>query len=156
MPSSKIRGLFEDSALDNLEYSLSKFSIDINYESGFESYLKLGLTSKKLLRDLEAKSKSLSAKEDTSARSPATAVSGTSGAKHNTVHLPKLKLPIFSGETFKFREFFKIFEASVGSSTLSSVEKFVYLREHLKDTAKECIAGLDLCSANYDVAINIL
>ena len=79
-----------------------------------------------------------------------------SGTKRNTVHLPKLQLPIFSGDVFKFREFYEIFKASIDASHLSAVEKFAYLRENVQGVAKECIAGLELCSANYPVALGIL
>ena len=58
------------------------------------------------MRALEVKSKSISAKDTT-------ASSAVSGTKRNTVHLPKLQLPIFSGDVFKFREFYEIFEASI-------------------------------------------
>ena len=72
------------------------------------------------------------------------------------VNLPKLKLPIFSGDVLKWTEFSEMFSASVDAADLSDIQKLTYLREHLSGAAKETIAGLHLSSSNYHVAQDLL
>ena len=55
-----------------------------------------------------------------------------------TVNLLKLKLPIFSGDVLRWAEFSNMFSASVDTQViLSDVQKFTYLKEHLRDAAAE-------------------
>ena len=74
----------------------------------------------------------------------------------NTVKLPKLEIPCFTGDVLNFHEFWDSFEVCVHSNTrLADVEKFTYLKSKLKGDALQSVAGLSLNNANYTVAINI-
>ena len=54
------------------------------------------------------------------------------GSTGNTVRLPKLEIPCFSGEKLKWREFWDSFEAAVHlNGSLSKVEKLTYLMSKL-------------------------
>ena len=86
-----------------------------------------------------------------------TVVPGQASMNVRTVNLPKLKLPIFSGDVLRWAEFSDMFSASVDTQvTLSVVQKFTYLKEHLRDAAAETISGLQLSSANYRIAKDLL
>ena len=50
-----------------------------------------------------------------------------------------------------------MFQASVDTQViLSDLQKFMYLNEHLRDAAAERISGLQLSSANDQVAKDLL
>ena len=50
-----------------------------------------------------------------------------------------------------------MFQASVDTQViLTDVQKFMYLKEHLRDAAAETISGLQLSSANYRIAKDLL
>ena len=67
------------------------------------------------------------------------------------------KLPISSGDVLRWAEFSDMFQASVDTQVmLSDVQKFTYLKEHLRDAAAETISGLQLSSANYRIAKDLL
>ena len=86
-----------------------------------------------------------------------TVVPGQASMNVRTVNLPKLKLPIFSGDVLRWAEFSDMFSASVDTQViLSDVQKFTYLKEHLRDAAAETISGLQLSSANYRIAKDLL
>ena len=73
------------------------------------------------------------------------------------VKLPKLDFCKFSGNVLKWKEFYDAFDSAIHqNSTLSDVDKFNYLKAKLEDEALLSIAGLELTSANYGVALNIL
>ena len=73
------------------------------------------------------------------------------------VNLPKLTLPIFSGEIMDFNNFWSMYTWSIDSDTdLSGVAKFTYLCSLLRGDALLSIKGLSITSANYDVAKNTL
>ena len=59
----------------------------------------------------------------------------------NAVNLPKLEIPSFSGEKFRWAEFWDSFEAAVHLNTsLSEAEKLNYLMSKLSGEAKKlCI-----------------
>jgi len=76
---------------------------------------------------------------------------------NTNVKLPKLEIPKFSGDTLKWLEFFELFECNVDkNSKLSDIEKFSYLRGLVEGKAANTISGLQLSSANYKTALNLL
>ncbi|XP_065192585.1 uncharacterized protein LOC135823664 [Sycon ciliatum] len=143
--------------------------LDLN-ESGLKDRLQLGLVSRGKLRCLESKrdnmqrpSQSTATSSTATSRSPSSSnVSNPAvpdsahGSSYASIRLPKLTLPKFDGNFSKFREFHEIFQASVGASKLSDVEKFAYLQENVEGVAKEAIAGFDLTGANYRIAMDVL
>ncbi|XP_068720614.1 uncharacterized protein [Montipora capricornis] len=73
------------------------------------------------------------------------------------VRLPKLEAKWFNGKIEEWQEFWDCYESSVHlNTTLSSVNKFSYLRGLLGGAAKPAIAGLALTTANSQVAIDLL
>ena len=71
--------------------------------------------------------------------------------------LPKLDLPTFSGDILLWRTFWDSFYTTVHTNpSLTSVQKFSYLKSQLSHDAEQCIAGLAMTSANYDQAIYLL
>ena len=74
-----------------------------------------------------------------------------------SVKLPKIVLPSFDGNAMLWQTFWDHFDSSVNSrDELSVIDKFSYLHGLLKNSAKECIEGLALTTANYEEAIKIL
>ncbi|XP_006812892.1 uncharacterized protein LOC102807089 [Saccoglossus kowalevskii] len=75
----------------------------------------------------------------------------------NTVHLPKLQLPTFSGDSLKWKAFYDVFISAVDNDpSFSEVQKFQYLRGQLSGEAARTIDGLPLTNTNYRHAIQLL
>ena len=72
------------------------------------------------------------------------------------VKLPKLDLPHFSGDVLEWASFDESFLAAVDSRTINNVQKFSYLRAHLKGEALSTVSGLSLTAANYATAYDLL
>ena len=71
--------------------------------------------------------------------------------------LPKLNLPIFSGDPLTWQGFRDSFDAAVHNNPmLDGVQKFNYLRAQLQGDAARVIAGLPLTSVNYNNAMSLL
>ena len=71
--------------------------------------------------------------------------------------LPKLTLPVFTGDLLMWQPFCDSFDSAVHNSpSLSKVQKFNYLRAQLQGDASRVIAGLPLTEDNYDNAIELL
>ena len=68
------------------------------------------------------------------------------------VKLPKIDLTKFDGDFTKWTTFWDVFESSVHmNSTLSKVDKFIYLRSLLEFTAVDAISGLSLSSTKLSL-----
>ena len=75
----------------------------------------------------------------------------------NSVKLPKLEIPSFSGEKLKWAEFRDSFEAAVNLNTsLSEVEKLNYLMSKLSGEARNSVSGIQLSNENYLVEVDLL
>ena len=82
----------------------------------------------------------------------------------NTVHmvaqtckLPKLNLPVFSGNPLDWQSSWDSFEAAIHSnSTLNGTQKFNYLKAQLKNEALHSITGFQLTNSNYEQAVTLL
>ena len=71
--------------------------------------------------------------------------------------LPKIELPKFNGNITKFRSFWESYESSVDlNPSLSTIDKFNYLRASLEGSAARSIQGLSLTEGNYAAATEIL
>ena len=71
--------------------------------------------------------------------------------------LPKLDLPKFDGDILEWQSFWDSFESAIhANESLSSVQKFNYLKCSLRYEALQTIAGFSLTNANYDKAISLL
>ena len=78
--------------------------------------------------------------------------------KHGiTVKLPKLFIKPVSGDPLEWLTFWDSFKSSVHENTeISDIDKMNYLRGYLSGEAVKAIAGLPLCNANYDKAVELL
>ena len=81
---------------------------------------------------------------------------GSLGSGSQSVKLPKLELPKFSGDVLEWSTFWEQFEASVDNSDLPEVSKFVYLRSLLVGDARKCVEGLAVVKENYVTACDAL
>ena len=71
--------------------------------------------------------------------------------------LPKLTLPIFTGDPLSWQTFWDSFSAAVDTSpTLGAIQKFSYLRAQLQEDAARTIAGLHLTETNYSHSVSLL
>jgi hypothetical protein len=80
------------------------------------------------------------------------------GSSKNQNHkLPKLNLPVFSGNLLEWQTFWDCFETSIHSNnSLSDVEKFSYLRSLLCGEALQIVSGFTLTNTNYRQALDVL
>ena len=73
------------------------------------------------------------------------------------VKLPKLEISKFDGDIINFRGFWDQFNSAIHSNdSINDIDKFCYLKSFLCDSAKSCISGLSLLSANYFKVIELL
>ena len=71
--------------------------------------------------------------------------------------LPKLTLPMFSGDPLTWQTFWDSFYVSIHANrSLSGIQKFTYLKAQLEGDAARAIAGLPLTDANYAHSIALL
>ena len=74
-----------------------------------------------------------------------------------TVKLPKLELMKFDGNFLKWQEFWDSFYSAInGNPSLEDIDKLNYLRAKLRGEAKDVISGLEVTSASYTIAIDLL
>ena len=73
------------------------------------------------------------------------------------VKLLEVSLQSFSGDVSTYQTFIDLFYATVhNNQSISDIEKLVYLRSVLKDSALRTISGLSLTAANYTEALQLL
>ena len=71
--------------------------------------------------------------------------------------LPKIELPVFSGDLLKWQGFWDQFDISIHQNeSISDIDRFNYLKKYLSGPALGTISGLTFSSANYKEAITIL
>lgn len=87
--------------------------------------------------------------------------SGKSQLSHSPPHsikqnvkLPVISIPTFSEQISQWTSFIEIFNALIlNYSSLSKIEKFMYLKSYLKGEALKIIEGVELTNDNFDVAL---
>ena len=72
------------------------------------------------------------------------------------IKLPKISMPIFSGDITEWETFRDQFESQIHSRPISTISKFVYLRKALRGQAFESIKGYRTTTAGYNDAWNFL
>ena len=88
---------------------------------------------------------------------PTPVISDSRPLREPVSQLPKLTLPVFSGNPLMWQPFRDSFDSAVHNSpNLSKVQKFNYLRVQLQGDASRVIAGLPLTEDNYDDATELL
>jgi len=74
-----------------------------------------------------------------------------------SIKLPKLHLPIFSGNKIEYQGFWDMYTHTIlQNDNLSKVQKFAYLMSSLAGEAKLVLSGLTLSDANFDLALQLL
>ena len=73
------------------------------------------------------------------------------------IRLPKLSIPLFSGNVLEWQSFRDCFETAVhNNSALSGIQKLNYLRAQLQEGALRVIAGLPLTNTSYSHSVSLL
>ena len=76
---------------------------------------------------------------------------------HFGARLPKLEIPVFSGEPLDWQPFWDCFAAAIDTNpSLSGVQKLSYLRAQLRGEASRVITGLPLTNLNYNHSVTLL
>lgn len=71
-------------------------------------------------------------------------------ARESRIRLPKIVLPVFSGDYEDWYAYQDTFEKLIHfNEGLTEIEKFYYLRSSLKNTAAEVIGSIETTTANY-------
>lgn len=81
---------------------------------------------------------------------------GQPAVQQQTLKLPKIELPTFSGDPTSWKGFWDLFQSSVHNQPIANVQKLAYLNSKLTGAAAAAVAGLAVTDANYTVAINLL
>ena len=88
---------------------------------------------------------------------PDTSINSNSTLPPGGPKLPKLKIQKIDGEIINWQTFWDQLESSIDSrENITDIDKFVYLRNLLCDSARETISGLTLTSENYKNAVQLL
>lgn len=78
-------------------------------------------------------------------------------SNRDTVRLPTVDLPVFSGSGENWLEWFDKFNALIHSrTTLPTIQKFEYLKLSLRGSALGLIDSLPTTEANYEIAYDLL
>ena len=84
-------------------------------------------------------------------------ISNLSNSSNKNVKLPKLDIPLFSGDPLQYQAFRQNFLISIDSNqNLEDVEKFLYLKNLLKGDALSAIQGLEITNSNYQEALKTI
>ena len=69
----------------------------------------------------------------------------------------ELEMPTFKEDVLSFPSYWELFDANINSlTTLTSVQKFSYLKTTLEGEPSTLIANLEMTAANYNSALEIL
>ena len=73
------------------------------------------------------------------------------------IKLPKLNLPVFSGNYMEWTSFFDLFKGAViDNSSLQGSQKLQYLKASVKGDAAKLLASIPVTDHNFDIAMNTL
>ena len=76
---------------------------------------------------------------------------------HFAARLPKLEIPIFTGEPLEWHLFCDCFESAIDANpSLTGVQKLSYLHAQLEGEASRVIAGHPLSNLNYHHSVSLL
>ena len=77
--------------------------------------------------------------------------------RHFAARLPKLEIPISTGEPLGWQPFWDRFEAAIHANPcLTDVQKLSYLRAQLRGEASRIIAELPLTNLNHHHSVSLL
>lgn len=73
------------------------------------------------------------------------------------VKLPEISIPPFTGEISQWTSFMELFSALIlNDSSLTSIQKFIYLKSYLRGEPVKLIDTLELTNDNFKIALEIL
>ncbi len=108
-------------------------------------------------KDFDEERSEQSSEEGGDERSSVSPAASVNQQKQVTTKLPKLYMKKFNGDPKQWQQWWDSFSAAVHDNTvISNIDKFTYLRSLVESTAAYAIAGLQITSANYYTAIDIL
>lgn len=74
-----------------------------------------------------------------------------------SVKLPEIHIPIFSGKLSEWTSFYELFKTLIIDNTqLTDIQRFMYLKSYLKDEPLKLISNLKLTNENFKVALEFL
>lgn len=119
------------------------------------SYVKDEIYDKtqELYLDLKSELKTVaqSFKPNTSNIQPCTQNATAPVYKHNSVKLPKISIPIFSGKYTEWDTFRDLFESLIHKNeTVDNVQKMHYLKGYLTGEAEQLLRQIPISNSNYD------
>lgn len=74
----------------------------------------------------------------------------------NDIRLVPIDIPIFSGNYYKWREFYAMYNSLVHNKPMSNIHKLHYLKTHLSGEASQLIRNIEITEENYEVAYDLL
>ena len=126
--------------------------IDKNIESidqTMDSVIKVTVQANQVLSKIKAEPEKHEHKADADSTKPHKVT--------DKMHLPKLEMKKFSGTNIEYyQEWYQIFMATIDKSSLSGVEKFIYLKMALEGEAMKLIEGYPVTEGNYALALGDL
>ena len=134
------------------ELELKNTEMKLTYKEELEverlQVQKLRLQNEKELKCIEIE---INAKESNQQNS------GQCATHKSNVKHPTLELMKFDGDLLKWQEFWDSFDTTVNRNpSLEDIDKLNYLRTQLRGEAKDVIAGLEVTSTSYIVAVDLL
>ncbi|XP_048489043.1 uncharacterized protein LOC125491356 isoform X1 [Plutella xylostella] len=106
---------------------------------------------------LSALTEYLTMKQGYSASSSGNASTSLTNNNHTFQRLPPIDIKKFSGKVCEYYDFINLFTSVIANnSSLSSCDKFYYLKTSLEGEAADVIKHLGLTSENYTVALQLL
>ena len=86
-------------------------------------------------------------------KNPGTVGASGGSVMDDSVKLPRMELPKFSGKLDEFCAFRELFQSAVErKKSLTGAERLLYLKSCLQGEAAKVVGGLKLVAANYDLA----
>ncbi|KHJ91498.1 integrase core domain protein [Oesophagostomum dentatum] len=90
------------------------------------------------------------------ARTQASFAQDTSGIRPQTMELPSLPVPSFSGNTWEWDNFWELFNTNIHSQDIPELSKFNYLIKALRGEARQSIQKFQITKENYSTVIHFL
>ena len=81
----------------------------------------------------------------------------TNASQSSNITRPQLSIPVFSGDITAWHCFYELYKNFIeNDSSLTKIEKLIYLKSYLKGEALSLICNLQLSSDNFDIALKTL
>nr|CAI5857725.1 unnamed protein product [Callosobruchus analis] len=146
-----------DKIQDVIEGATENIDDEYQYRQDFENEYYELLGKAQSLIDLHSKAEVSSHDSERGSESGAFVESFAQSTLLNTVRLPTIDLPKFSGDYHTWVEFRDTFESLIHTNTkIGDIQRFHYLRSSLEGSAKQIIDCLEFSAGNYKIAWDLL